>query len=67
MMFLENPSNRIRDTDEKVDCPPRKVPLFIDPPQKRCTFPSACDENMIYEVSEKSVQGKPRYSRKYSL
>lgn len=31
--FPENPSNRTRDTDEKVDCPPRKVPLFSDPSQ----------------------------------
>jgi hypothetical protein len=34
MIFPENPSNRTRDTDEKVDCPPRKVLLFIDPSQK---------------------------------
>ena len=33
--FPENPYNRTQDTDEKVDCPPRKVSLFIDPSQKR--------------------------------
>ena len=64
--FPENPSNRTQDTDEKIDCPPRKVPLFIDPSEKKKLSKHMRGK---YDIQSfiKSVQQKQRYSRKRSL
>jgi len=64
MKVQENSSDGRGDAAEKLFCSPSKVPFIINWLQPNWHHLQSIKVIVTYEVPEKSIQPKPRYSRR---